>query len=258
MREHWETMELHSEVLGSKHFPGGAGNQISCQPATLVSYRATSPHRCREQFPMDLWAFLPWGVTEKRKYLGKLLSSESTELIPRPHFSHHFPFLPSTIHSTTPFALSSCLGRSWCLTWWCNPNLYSWGVWTLDIQTLLRLGGCTSIHTVKSGQGVQEVPTWTQVSHTFLLAPLVWKQPSSSWWPGSVRPAGTATPLLPAAPRTQFPSVLSVALPYRSLEHLWCPWKECVLFRDQKLQLFGADLQGKAAQNSTVGPSESR
>jgi len=59
MREHWETMELHSEVLGSKHFPGGAGNQVSCPPATLVSYRATSPHRCREQFPMDLWAFLP-------------------------------------------------------------------------------------------------------------------------------------------------------------------------------------------------------
>lgn len=41
--------------------------------------------------------------------------------------------------STIPFKIFSTsamphqeFGRSWWLTWWCNPNLHSWGLWTHD------------------------------------------------------------------------------------------------------------------------------
>lgn len=47
MRERWETMKLHSEDLGSKHFPG---NHVSCPPVTRV---------VQSYFSSQVWGAVP-------------------------------------------------------------------------------------------------------------------------------------------------------------------------------------------------------
>lgn len=90
--------------------------------------------------------------------------------------------------------------KSWWITRWYKPNLYTWGVWAHGSKTLFRLGllhMCIHSYSRANEYWGMGVPKWiTWVPHVFYLSPLYNSCPNSSCWLESIVPAERVIPLL--------------------------------------------------------------